>query len=102
MKIDVQIERLIKRLGIKPALYNTNNAWGFGGSSGKEWSFSNGWKYRAGRASTRHQGTFPCEYALNSQGQKFFGGEGVLALIEACSGLATPIIRTPTRAEIAV
>lgn len=34
--------------------YNTNNAWGFGGSHGVEWEFSSGWKLRRGTISYRH------------------------------------------------
>jgi hypothetical protein len=65
----MNIPRKIKTT-IQPRKYNTCNAWGFGGSFGKEWVFPNGWKYRHGTASTRHCGTSPVRYALNEHDQK--------------------------------
>ena len=35
-------------------LYNTNNAWGFGGSYGKKYFFSNGMMLKIGTACYRH------------------------------------------------
>lgn len=48
----------------KPEKINTNNAWGFGGWYGKQWTATldgHVYKFQKGRVSTRHQGTFPRE-----------------------------------------
>jgi hypothetical protein len=39
--------------------YNTNNAWGFGGSHGKVYTFNDDIQLKIGQAGTRHQGEFP-------------------------------------------
>lgn len=67
---------------IQPVKYNTCNAWGFGGSFGKEWTFPNGYIYRRGTASTRHQGTFPVRYGLNSDGVRITDEEFKAACAE--------------------
>ena len=41
-------------LAISSEEYNTNNAWGFGGGYGTEYTFNNGLKLRDGIACYRH------------------------------------------------
>lgn len=55
---------------IEPKPYNSNNAWGFGGMDGNEWTFPNGYVYRKGRAYFRHLDPKPIEYGLNPEGIK--------------------------------
>ena len=48
---------LLKRLkasGLPTNEYNTNNAWGFGGSDGHEWTLPDGRRIRVGTARFRH------------------------------------------------
>lgn len=63
----------INRFKFKPEIprtdYNTNNAWGFGGSFGRQWTFPNGFYYRIGSACFRHLPSKPIEYARNADGQ---------------------------------
>ena len=39
--------------------YNSNNAWGFGGTTGQKFIYREGFYTIVGRAGTRHHGTFP-------------------------------------------
>jgi len=49
----------ILNLAVKTTDFNTNNAWGFGGGFGKEYTFANGVTIRKGKACFRHTGTTP-------------------------------------------
>lgn len=55
--------------------YSTNNAWGFGGSNGKETRFASGWAHRKGTLCYRHayRGLpTKTEYWLSPWGGKVF------------------------------
>lgn len=51
--------------------YSTNNAWGFGGSVGTEYTFENGWILRAGIACFRHLPGSRIIYAQSPEGRRY-------------------------------
>ena len=55
--------------------YNTNNAWGFGGSCGTEVVFDSGWTHRTGRLCYRHEYRglpTKAEYWVSPEGKRCF------------------------------
>ena len=61
------LAQLTDRLGapVRVEDVNTNNAWGFGGWSGKRYVFTNGFAFEHCQASTRHCGLFPISRVKN-------------------------------------
>lgn len=51
--------------------YSTNNAWGFGGSYGTEYTFPSGWVLRVGTACFRHRASRPVRYAVSPEGGRY-------------------------------
>lgn len=78
---------LLQRLntsGIKPEKYNTNNAWGFGGSHGDHYPLPDGSHIRIGTATFRHAGTAPVTvFEHPKQNVRHTDEEGVNAAHEA-------------------
>ena len=64
---------------VKKEKFNTNNAWGFGGGYGNEYTYSNGLVNRKGKLCYRHTGTSPLNnwYILVDGNKESIGGWAV-------------------------
>lgn len=70
MKLRVEI--LSKAIHSEP--YNTTNGWGFAGSFGTRYVFSNGVELYVGKYQYRHAGTEPYFSVYDAEGRKLFSG----------------------------
>ena len=57
--------------------FNSNNAWGFGGSIGTRTTYSNGYYRRKGRSCFRHSGTTPFDLFYKPQPNSRQHGERI-------------------------
>lgn len=87
----------ITRLGLSPRPFNTNNAWGFGGMSGKAYALPGGGEIRVGRAYFRHMNPEAVKKVVTREGDSLFNKAGLdyLAALPTVEQPATKPRRTP-------
>lgn len=76
------MKKLKFKLEIASAPFNTNNAWGFGGGIGTEWTFPDGLRYRQGTAYFRHRASMSFGRFLTNSNLDVSFAEGLKAVAE--------------------